>query len=100
MKKSRLQYEDELNGCQLTNRNGYSLLEGASTSDGAAAALTRVVGVERFIVLCELFGGTTVYIPKKERFLKKIRDEKIKSEFEGRNYKAFSACQWASTCMV
>ena len=55
--------------------------------DGPSADLTKIVGVKRFLTLCEVFGGTTVYIPKKKRVLQQIRNRQIEREFEGHNYR-------------
>ncbi len=54
---------------------------------GESAYMARILGIDRFLALCETFGGTNVYIPKKERILQKIRDGEIKRQFEGQNYK-------------
>ena len=58
---------------------------------GESAYMARVIGIDRFLALCEIFGGTNVYVPKKERILQKIRDGEIKREFGGQNYKRIAA---------
>jgi Mor family transcriptional regulator len=58
---------------------------------GACADLARIVGIDRLLTLCEIFGGTNVYVPTKERILLKIRNEEIRREFAGNNYGRLAA---------
>jgi Mor family transcriptional regulator len=58
---------------------------------GAGAEMARIIGIERLLALCEVFGGTTIYIPKKERILQHARNEAIRHEFECQNYRQLAA---------
>jgi Mor family transcriptional regulator len=53
---------------------------------GVCADLARIIGMDRLLALCEVFGGTNVYVPRKERILLKARNDEIKREFVGNNY--------------
>lgn len=44
------------------------------------------IGIDNFIKLTGLVGGTTFYIPKTESFLRPVRDLRIKAEFNGYNH--------------
>lgn len=50
-------------------------------------AIAELIGIEAFMKLCEYCGGSNLYIPKKDRVTRHIRDTKIKLEFDGANYK-------------
>ncbi|GLC87510.1 Mor transcription activator family protein [Lysinibacillus piscis] len=52
--------------------------------------VAELVGIDLFLKLCSLYGGSSLYIPKKERVTRHIRDIKIKSEFNEGNYKELS----------
>ena len=43
--------------------------------------------MEAFRNLVRSFNGTSIYIPKIESLEKAVRDELIKEEFDGRNYR-------------
>lgn len=43
------------------------------------------VGVETVLILAQEFGGMMHYFPKLDRSLRKVRDKKIKEEFNGLN---------------
>lgn len=45
------------------------------------------IGVLNTFKLAQLYQGTGVYLPKIENSLRKIRDDKIRKEFNGGNYK-------------
>jgi Mor family transcriptional regulator len=44
------------------------------------------IGIENLAKLAELVGGTTFYMPKLESFVRPVRDERIKAEFNGYNH--------------
>ncbi len=46
-----------------------------------------LIGVDAFLKLCHHYGGSNLYIPKKDRVTRHIRDTKIKRDFNGSNYK-------------
>lgn len=45
------------------------------------------IGIEAFLKLTKVAGGTTIYIPKQDTFKKQIRNIKIKQEYNGYNSK-------------
>lgn len=45
------------------------------------------IGIEAFLTLCSLCGGTTIYVPKLNNILRKARNRKIMYEFKGRSKK-------------
>jgi Mor family transcriptional regulator len=58
---------------------------------GAGAEMVRIIGVERMLALCEVFGGSTIYIPKKERFLLQAGNKAIRCEFNRQNYRQLAS---------
>ena len=50
-------------------------------------AIAELIGVDAFLRLCQQYGGSNLYIPKKDRVTRHIRDIKINREFDGANYK-------------
>lgn len=44
-----------------------------------------LIGVENFIHLSEVYGGTTIYVPKMDDLLKNSRYAAIMQEFDGTN---------------
>lgn len=55
--------------------------------DEEQKALAELIGMEAFRNLVRAFNGTSIYIPKIESLEKTVRDELIKEEFDGGNYK-------------
>jgi Mor family transcriptional regulator len=49
--------------------------------------LARQLGIETYIKLAQIAGGTTIYIPKADSLLQPARDRCIIKEFNGSNYK-------------
>lgn len=49
--------------------------------------IAELVGMEGFRNLIRTFGGTSIYIPKVESLEKTVRDQRIREEFDGSNYK-------------
>lgn len=45
------------------------------------------IGLDSFIKLCELCGGSSLYIPTMNSLLKPVRNRVIKESFDGGNYK-------------
>lgn len=54
--------------------------------DGVYREVAEKIGIDNFIKLSALVGGTTIYIPKPESLLRPVRDICIKKEFNGYNY--------------
>lgn len=44
--------------------------------------LIAMLGKEKLLVLCDEFGGASLYVPKKETVLRTIRNEAIIKEFK------------------
>lgn len=64
------------------------LLEALRLEDlnGNARELAELIGMEGFIRLVDVYGGTSnLYIPKAEQLVLPVRDEMIRREFDGRN---------------
>ncbi len=49
--------------------------------------IAKAIGMKHTIELAKLYQGTGFYLPKLDGVLNKIRDKKIKNEFNGSNYK-------------
>ena len=53
--------------------------------------MVELVGLDGFKSLVRAFGGTTIYIPKAESLERAARDQKIREEFDGGNYRELAA---------
>lgn len=49
--------------------------------------LVDLIGIESFIKLIKVYGGSSLYIPNENSVLKPIRNRLIKEHFNGNNYK-------------
>lgn len=49
--------------------------------------IAELVGMKGFRNLVRTFGGTSIYIPKVESLEKTVRDQRIREEFDGSNYR-------------
>ena len=49
--------------------------------------LAELIGLDGFKNLVRAFNGTSIYVPKIESLEKAVRDELIKEEFDGGNYR-------------
>ena len=58
--------------------------------DGNYKLIAQAIGVDNLLKLSGILGGTTFYIPTKDKFLRVIRDEKIRREFNGYNVSELS----------
>lgn len=45
------------------------------------------IGIKNTIKIAEKYQGTAIYLPKLDALIRKIRDERIRQEFNGGNYK-------------
>ena len=54
-------------------------------TDGLLRSIAEEIGVDNLLKLSLLVGGTTFYMPKKERILRPLRDQKIREEYNGYN---------------
>lgn len=49
--------------------------------------IAEVIGLDAYLELTRVFGGTTIYIAKAEEIVKRAdRDRQIREEFDGSNY--------------
>lgn len=48
--------------------------------------IAKLIGIDAYMLLVYEYGGTSLYIQKKDTLLKDKRDAKIKEEFNGGNY--------------
>lgn len=55
--------------------------------DEEQKVLAELIGLEGFKNLVRTFSGTSIYVPKIESLEKAVRDELIKEEFDGDNYR-------------
>ena len=49
-----------------------------------------LIGIEKMVELANLFGGSYVYFPKTEAIERPIRNNRIRKEFNGYNFKTLS----------
>ena len=50
-------------------------------------ATINLIGLKAYLELMRALGGTYVYVPKPDVVMRKVRDQKIREEFNGRNYR-------------
>lgn len=55
-------------------------------ADEQQRSLAELIGIENYKKLVEVYGGSSIYVYKRDSFLRTLRDKKIKEEFKG-NYK-------------
>lgn len=55
--------------------------------DEEQKTLAELIGLEGFKNLVRAFNGTSIYVPKIESLEKAVRDERIREEFNGGNYR-------------
>jgi len=70
----------------LSNENWLEELKPEELPEPYASIVIKL-GIEHTLLLANLYQGTGVYFPKIDKLLAKIRDKKIKREFNGGNYK-------------
>lgn len=49
--------------------------------------LAEMIGLDNVLKIADKFQGTAMYLPKLDAAIRKIRDEKIRQDFKGSNYK-------------
>lgn len=49
--------------------------------------LARIIGLKNTITIAEKYQGMALYLPKLDGLIRKIRDDKIRKEFNGGNYR-------------
>lgn len=64
---------------------------GMDSLDDDQKKIAELVGMDGFRSLVRTFGGTSIYIPKVESLEKEVRDQRIREEFDGSNYKELAA---------
>lgn len=69
--------------------------------DNDLKLLTKKLGIENVILLCKLFGGSTLYIPKKDIFDRHTRNISIYKEYkQGSSYKQLARKYNLSTVTI
>ncbi len=58
-------------------------------ADEQQKALAELIGIENYKKLVETFGGSSIYVYKRDSFLRTLRDKKIREEFRG-DYKVLA----------
>ncbi|MPM11429.1 hypothetical protein SDC9_57773 [bioreactor metagenome] len=53
--------------------------------EGTYRSIAEAIGVSNFLIITEMIGGATIYLPKKESILKPVRDRRILEEYNGYN---------------
>nr|DAZ33160.1 MAG TPA: Mor transcription activator family [Caudoviricetes sp.] len=53
--------------------------------DGLCREIAEQIGTDNLLKLSMLIGGSTFYLPRKERLLRPLRDIKIREEYNGYN---------------
>ena len=48
-------------------------------------AMVDIIGMDNFLEVSKLYGGTNVYIPVHRKVIKGVRNREIASEYNGRN---------------
>ncbi len=57
---------------------------------GDQRELAEIIGIEKYLELVTRYGGTTIYIAKKDKLLNAKRDLSIVKKFNGYNYKSLA----------
>lgn len=53
--------------------------------EGTYRSIAEAIGVKNFLIMTEIIGGISTYIPKKESILKPVRDRRIVEGYNGHN---------------
>jgi Mor family transcriptional regulator len=53
--------------------------------EGLYRSIAEAIGVSNFLIITEMLGGSTTYLPQKESILRPIRDRRILEEYNGYN---------------
>jgi Mor family transcriptional regulator len=57
---------------------------------GEQKSIAEVIGVDAYIKLAKIFGGTSIYVAKMDKIENAKRDKEIVSKFNGYNYTALA----------
>ncbi len=57
---------------------------------GEQKELAELIGIETYVKLVRLIGGSNIYIAKADKLVNIFRNKKIRSEFTGDNYNALA----------
>lgn len=57
---------------------------------GDQRELAEIIGIEKYLELVRVCGGTTIYIAKMDKLLNAKRDSDIVNKFNGYNYKSLA----------
>lgn len=58
----------------------------ADIADEQQKSIAELIGIENYIKLVDFYGGSSIYIYKRDSFLRILRDKQIRKEFKG-NYR-------------
>ena len=61
-----------------------------SDLQGDQRELAEIIGIEAYLHLVKIYGGTTIYIAKMDKLLNAKRDLNIVKKFNGYNYKSLA----------
>ncbi len=62
------------------------LTEDRIPTEGKCKEIVAKIGVQHFVELVKILGGTTFYLPKLDRIIKPVRDQHIINEYTGYNH--------------
>ena len=54
------------------------------------AELAELIGIDVFVNICENFGGSQIYFPKKDSIFRSNRNKKIRGLYNGENIRELS----------
>ena len=55
--------------------------------EGICQEIAEEIGIENMLKLCTQFGGSTLYMPKRDSVIRELRNRRICEEFNGYNKK-------------
>lgn len=58
--------------------------------EGGARGIAEVIGVPATIKLMRCYGGTNLYVPKPDDVIRRMRDARIRKEYNGYNAKSLA----------
>jgi Mor family transcriptional regulator len=58
--------------------------------DDKSKEIAELIGLDKFLKLSEVYGGTRIYLNKMSEVIKSVRDKRIKKEYNRYNLKALA----------
>lgn len=71
----------------MVNRQSWANEIGLTELPEACRDIAEIIGVKSYLALVKTYAGESVYLPKPESLFKAVRDKRIRSEFDGGNYR-------------